>query len=93
MTIYYLFISLLLSTVFTYFDTDNSICRQVEAKMSCPFSDENLDQLKAFVELCKTQPQLLVHPKLSFFKDYLASLGVTIPTATFGTKNFTSNQR
>ena len=57
--------------------------------MSCPFNEEQLVQLKLFVELCKTQPQILHHPKLVFFKDYLASLGVTIPTATFGAKSFT----
>lgn len=56
--------------------------------MSCPFSEEQLAQLKTFVELCKTQPQILHHPKLSFFKDYLVALGVTIPTATFGAKDF-----
>ncbi|KPJ11127.1 Hsc70-interacting protein [Papilio machaon] len=57
--------------------------------MSCPFNDEQLMQLQAFIELCKTQPQILHHPRLSFFKEYLVSLGVTIPTATFGTKHFT----
>jgi hypothetical protein len=58
-------------------------------KMNCPFNDDQLVQLKGFVELCKTTPQILNHPKLSFFKDYLASLGVTIPAATFGATNFT----
>lgn len=57
--------------------------------MSCPFNDDQLAQLKAFIEVCKTQPLLLQHPKLSFFKDYLVSLGVTLPTATFGTNHFT----
>lgn len=57
--------------------------------MSCPFNEEQLAQLKAFVELCKNQPLILQHPKLSFFKDYLVSLGVALPTATFGTKTFT----
>ncbi|XP_072938537.1 putative protein FAM10A4 isoform X2 [Epargyreus clarus] len=58
--------------------------------MSCPFNDEQLAQLKAFVNLCKEQPQIVQNPKLSFFKDYLLSLGVTLPTATFGAKNFTA---
>lgn len=57
--------------------------------MNCPFNDEQLSQLKAFVEFCKGEPQIIHHPKLTFFKDYLASLGVTIPAPTFGTKNFT----
>lgn len=56
--------------------------------MSCPFNEEQLLQLKAFVDLCKSQPQILQHPKLSFFKEYLISLGVTIPSATFEPKNF-----
>lgn len=59
--------------------------------MSCPFNDEQLLQLKAFVELCRTKPQILQHPKLSFFKDYLTSLGVTIPSATFEPKTFSAS--
>ncbi|XP_073951887.1 uncharacterized protein [Choristoneura fumiferana] len=42
--------------------------------MSCPFNDEQLGQLKMFVELCKNQPLLLQHPKIAFFKDYIISL-------------------
>ncbi|XP_026484671.2 putative protein FAM10A4 [Vanessa tameamea] len=55
--------------------------------MSCPFSEEQLLQLKAFVELCRIQPQILQHPKLSFFKDYLISLGVTIPNVSHESKD------
>lgn len=57
--------------------------------MSCPFSEEQVGQLKAFVEACKAQPLLLHHPKLAFFKDYLVSLGVSLPAPTFGAKSFT----
>lgn len=58
--------------------------------MSCPFNDEKLAQLRAFVEFCKGEPQVLHHPKLAFFKEYLNSLGVTIPPASsFGAQNFT----
>lgn len=56
--------------------------------MSCPFNDEQLGQLKMFVELCKNQPMLLQHPKIAFFKDYITSLGGTIPSAGFTPKNF-----
>ncbi|XP_045494664.1 putative protein FAM10A4 [Colias croceus] len=59
--------------------------------MSCPFNEEQLTQLNAFVELCKAQPLILHHPKLAFFKDYLVSLGVILPTATFGSKPFTAS--
>lgn len=55
-------------------------------KMSCPFNEEHLKQLKAFVDLCKDQPLILHHPKLAFFKEYLVSLGVSLPTPTFGAK-------
>ncbi|XP_038214487.1 putative protein FAM10A4 [Zerene cesonia] len=59
--------------------------------MSCPFNEEQLTQLNAFVDLCKAQPLILHHPKLAFFKDYLVSLGVRLPTATFGSKPFTAS--
>ncbi|XP_050347117.1 putative protein FAM10A4 [Nymphalis io] len=55
--------------------------------MSCPFSEEQLSQLKAFVELCRIQPQILQHPKLSFFKEYLLSFGVTLPTVSHESKD------
>ncbi|XP_053612668.1 hsc70-interacting protein-like [Plodia interpunctella] len=55
--------------------------------MSCPISDEHISQLKSFIEMCRNTPQVIHHPKLSFFKDYLASFGVSIPTAGFSTKN------
>ncbi|CAG9578721.1 unnamed protein product [Danaus chrysippus] len=69
----------------------NKIQPKTSVKMNCPFNEEQLTQLKAFVELCKNQPMILHHPKLSFFKDYLVSLGVTLPTATYNTKNFTAS--
>lgn len=58
--------------------------------MSCPFNDEKLAQLKAFVDFCSGNPQVLHHPKLAFFKDYLVSLGVVLPpAATFEAPNST----
>ncbi|XP_063620751.1 hsc70-interacting protein-like [Cydia splendana] len=59
--------------------------------MSCPFNEEQLGQLKMFIEICKSQPQILNHPKIVFFKDYITSLGGTIPAATFGAKTFTAS--
>lgn len=50
--------------------------------MSCPFNTEQLSQLKAFVQVCQAMPQLLHHPSLDFFKDFIVSLGGYIPPAT-----------
>lgn len=44
-----------------------------------PFSKAHLDQLKAFIDVCKKQPELLEHSELLFFKQYILSLGGKIP--------------
>ena len=36
-------------------------------------------QLKEFIKLVDSQPQLLHSPELAFFKKYLTSLGATVP--------------
>ncbi|CAH2108321.1 unnamed protein product [Euphydryas editha] len=59
--------------------------------MSCPFNEEQLSQLKAFVEICKAQPQILQHPKLSFFRDYLVTLGVILPDVSQESKEFAAS--
>ncbi|KAL6280125.1 hypothetical protein ACE6H2_017006 [Prunus campanulata] len=41
--------------------------------------EAKLNQLKDFVEQCKADPCVLSDPSLSFFRDYLESLGATIP--------------
>ncbi|XP_014212559.1 putative protein FAM10A4 [Copidosoma floridanum] len=48
-------------------------------KESLPFSDEQIAQLKLFIESCKLQPNVLHHPKLTFFKSYLLSLRAQLP--------------
>uniref|UniRef100_A0A804P5Q6 STI1 domain-containing protein n=2 Tax=Zea mays TaxID=4577 RepID=A0A804P5Q6_MAIZE len=40
-----------------------------------------LRELRDFVEACKKNPSLLADPNLSFFRDYLQSLGAKIPAA------------
>ena len=35
--------------------------------------------LKQFVDQCKANPALLHHPKLEFYREYLSSLGATLP--------------
>ncbi|KAJ0104828.1 hypothetical protein Patl1_19578 [Pistacia atlantica] len=41
-----------------------------------------VSDLKHFVHLCKSNPSLLHHPSLAFFKSYLDSLGAEIPPTT-----------
>ncbi|CAL9029550.1 unnamed protein product [Prunus brigantina] len=41
--------------------------------------EAKLNLLKHFVEQCKADPCVLSDPSLSFFRDYLESLGATIP--------------
>ncbi|GAA0162048.1 hypothetical protein LIER_18232 [Lithospermum erythrorhizon] len=47
-----------------------------------------LNQLKAFVEQCQTNPSILDDPSLSFFRDYIQSLGGKIPSASHGSKPY-----
>ncbi|CAI0541284.1 unnamed protein product [Linum tenue] len=42
-----------------------------------------LKELKNFVELCKSNPSVLTDPTLSFFRDYLESLGAKLPPAAY----------
>ncbi|RDX77037.1 FAM10 family protein, partial [Mucuna pruriens] len=42
-----------------------------------------LNQLKHFVEQCKSNPSILADPSLSFFRDYLESLGAKIPESGY----------
>ncbi|XP_068317478.1 FAM10 family protein At4g22670 isoform X3 [Pyrus communis] len=43
--------------------------------------EAKLNQLKHFVEQCKSDPSVLADPSLSFFRDYLESLGATLPAS------------
>ncbi|KAF3448397.1 hypothetical protein FNV43_RR09110 [Rhamnella rubrinervis] len=42
-----------------------------------------LNQLRHFVEQCKADPSILTDPSLSFFRDYLVSLGAKLPPSAF----------
>ncbi|OVA19536.1 Heat shock chaperonin-binding [Macleaya cordata] len=42
-----------------------------------------LNQLKHFVDQCKSNPSLLSDPSLSFFRDYLESLGANLPASAY----------
>jgi len=45
-----------------------------------PFTASHLTQLKGFVDFCRNDPKILRNPELAFFKNYIESLGGTIPT-------------
>ncbi|KAL1371316.1 hypothetical protein HN51_001527 [Arachis hypogaea] len=42
-----------------------------------------LNQLKHFIEQCKSNPSVLADPSLSFFRDYLESLGAKLPASAY----------
>jgi suppressor of tumorigenicity protein 13 len=42
---------------------------------------QHVSQLKVFTDLLKADPSLLHSPELSFFKDYIESLGGKVPPA------------
>ncbi|XP_043716934.1 FAM10 family protein At4g22670-like isoform X2 [Telopea speciosissima] len=42
-----------------------------------------VNQLKLFVEQCKSNPSILNDPSLSFFRDYLESLGCKLPPSVY----------
>lgn len=47
--------------------------------MACPLPAEHLKNLMLFIDMCKKEPNLLYHPDLTFFKNYIESLGGVIP--------------
>ncbi|KNA15715.1 hypothetical protein SOVF_095650 [Spinacia oleracea] len=44
--------------------------------------ESDVHQLKQFVDLCKSNPSILYDPSLSFFRDYIESLGAKLPTSS-----------
>ncbi|XP_058084420.1 FAM10 family protein At4g22670-like [Magnolia sinica] len=45
-----------------------------------------VNQLKLFVEQCKANPSILKDPSISFFRDYLESLGAKLPPSAFSSE-------
>ncbi|GAB4857027.1 hypothetical protein Ancab_014939 [Ancistrocladus abbreviatus] len=43
-----------------------------------------VNQLKLFIQQCKSNPSILSDSSLSFFRDYLESLGAKLPSAAYG---------
>ena len=42
-----------------------------------------LAQLKVFVQACQMNPEILHEPRLSFFKEYLITMGANVSIAFF----------
>nr|XP_022907656.1 hsc70-interacting protein-like [Onthophagus taurus] len=44
-----------------------------------PLDQDSIDKLKLFIDVCKQQPDVLHFDELKFFRDYIVSLGATLP--------------
>jgi Hsp70-interacting protein N N-terminal domain len=49
--------------------------------MSFDLPQSALEQLKGFIMLCRTKPEILHKDELAFFREYLTSLGARLPPA------------
>ena len=49
------------------------------ASMSFSLPKSAVDQLKGFISLCKSKPEIIHNEELQFFRDYLISMGATLP--------------
>lgn len=47
--------------------------------MASPLSADHLKNLKLFIDVCKKDANILHHPDLNFFKNYIESLGGVVP--------------
>lgn len=56
-----------------------------------PFSLTHLSQLKGFIDFCRNDPKILRSPELEFFKNYIESLGGTIPATVPETNSESPN--
>ena len=48
--------------------------------MSFDLPSSAVEQLKGFILLCRTKPEILHKPELKFFRDFLESFGANLPT-------------
>ena len=48
--------------------------------MSFDLPNSAIEQLKGFILLCRTKPEILHKPELKFFRDFMESFGATLPT-------------
>ena len=47
--------------------------------MSFSLPKSAVDQLKGFISLCKSKPEMIHNEELTFFREYLVSMGATLP--------------
>ncbi|KAH1080373.1 hypothetical protein J1N35_020134 [Gossypium stocksii] len=52
--------------------------------MNLTMNEAKLKDLKEFIDQCKANPSILSDPSLSFFRDYLQSLGANLPSSAGG---------
>jgi hypothetical protein len=60
---------------------DRCYSRDLIGTMSMSFElpQSALEQLKGFIMLCRTKPEILNKEELTFFREYLTSLGARLP--------------
>ena len=49
------------------------------ASMSFQLPKSAVDQLKGFISLCKSKPEIIHNEELTFFREYLLSMGANLP--------------
>ena len=49
------------------------------ASMSFQLPKSAVDQLKGFISLCKSKPEIIHNEELTFFREYLLSMDATLP--------------
>lgn len=47
--------------------------------MACPLPADQLKNFRLFIDLCKQDSNILHHPELAFFRNFILSLGGIIP--------------
>jgi len=48
--------------------------------MSFDLPNSAVEQLKGFILLCRTKPEILHKPEFKFFRDFMESFGANLPT-------------
>ena len=59
--------------------TSEQEAEQTMSNMSFSLPKAALDQLKGFITLCQSQPAVLHNEELAFFRDYLLTMGASLP--------------
>lgn len=62
--------------------------REKSRKLDCNMEQGQLRLLKSFVEVCKKNPAVLYSPGLEFYREWLISLGATLPESKISFPTF-----